>query len=248
MPSRMKLLQPLQFTEVQWSLLERLQANFNDREAHTNLPLAIARFRDDAAKAIFEQARQFDEVVTVNVDEGWEQRVAASAADPMAPYVRLYNEEVDAMMGVLVPPASYRKEHYAYGRFVFPEPHGLHTDHSLEDPAAAGEPICIARIETLGTHYVDGDYRVQDAATRSMLNAIRYWTPVPEGEPEEVFEALLKRGTLKTIPVNHVMLMVGGNASDNAQVTQHISARPPEGGLHSAFFQRQYRLTRNSGS
>ena len=248
LPSRLELLEPVAFSDSEWSVLERLHERFNDREAHTKLPLAIARFRDDAAKAIFEHARQFDEVVTVNVDEGWEQRVAASAADPMAPYVRLYNEEVDAMMGVLVPPASYRKEHYAYGRFVFPEPHGLHTDHSLEDPAATGEPICIARIETLGTHYVDGDYRVQDAATRSMLNAIRYWTPAPMGEPEEVFEALLKRGMLKTIPVNHVMLMVAGNASDNAQVTQHISARPPEGGLHSAFFQRQYRLTRNSGS
>ncbi len=248
LPSRLELLEPVAFSDSEWSVLERLHERFNDREAHTKLPLAIARFRDDAAKAIFEHARQFDEVVTVNVDESWEQRVVASAADPMAPYVRLYNEEVDAMMGVLVPPASYRKEHYAYGRFVFPEPHGLHTDHSLEDPAAAGEPICIARIETLGTHYVDGDYRLQDAATRSMLNAIRYWTPAPEGEPEEVFEALLKRGTLKTIPVNHVMLMVAGNASDNAQVTQHISARPPEGGLHSAFFQRQYRLTRNSGS
>ena len=160
----------------------------------------------------------------------------------MAPWVRRYNEEVDAMMGVLVPSARYRKEHYAYGRFVFPEPHGLHTDHSQEDPAAGGEPICIARIETLGTHYVDGDYRQQDAATRSMLNAIRYWTPVPEGQPEEVLEELLRRGTLKTIPVNHVMLMVAGNGSENAQVTQHISARPPEGGLHSAFFQRQYRL------
>jgi len=242
LPSRLKLLEPAAFSDAEWSLLERLHATFNDREAHTKLPLAIARFRDDAAKEIFEQARQFDEVVTVNVDESWEQRVAVSAADPMAPYVRLYNEDVDAMMGVLVPPASYRKEHYAYGRFVFPEPHGLHTDHSLEDPAAGGEPICIARIETLGTHYVDGDYRLQDAATQNMLKALRYWIPVPEGQPEEVFAELLKRGTLKTIPVNHVMLMVAGNGAENAQVTQHISARPPEGGLHSAFFQRQYRL------
>jgi hypothetical protein len=243
--SRLKLLEPVAFTEAEWSVLERLHARFNDREAHTRLPMAIARFRDEAAREIFGQARQFDEVVTVNVDERWAQRaVAGDTGDPMAPWVRLYNDEVDAMVGLLVPSAVYRKEHYAYGRFVFPEPHGLHTDHSLEDPAAAGEPICIARIETLGTHYVDGDYRLQDAGTRSMLNAIRYWIPVPEGEPEQVFEELLRRGTLKTIPVNRVMLMVAGNGSADAQVTQHISARPPEGGLHSAFFQRQYRLTR----
>lgn len=242
LPARLELLQPIAFSDGEWSVLERLHARFDDRGAHTRLPLAIARFRDDAAKKIFECARQFDEVVTVNVDDGWDEKVAAGRADPMAPWVRLYNEEVDAMMGVLVPAARYRKEHYAYGRFVFPEPHGLHTDHSQEDPSAGGEPICIARIETLGTHYVDGDYRLQDPATRSMLNAIRYWTPVPEGQPEEVFAELLRRGTLKTIPVNHVMLMVAGNGSEKAQVTQHISARPPEGGLHSAFFQRQYRL------
>lgn len=241
--ARLELLQPVPFSDDEWSVLERLRAGFDDRDAHTRLPLAIARFCDEAVQEIFECACRFDEVVTVNVNESWEQRVAAG--DPMAPWVRRYNEEVDAMMGVLVPSARYRKEHYAYGRFVFPEPHGLHTDHSQEDPAAGGEPICIARIETLGTHYVDGDYRQQDAATRSMLNAIRYWTPVPEGQPEEVFEELLRRGTLKTIPVNHVMLMVAGNGSENAQVTQHISARPPEGGLHSAFFQRQYRLERD---
>jgi hypothetical protein len=242
LPSRLRLLEPVPFTESHWSLLERLQESFNDRAVHTRLPMAIARFRDEVAKEIFERACGFDEVVTVNVDERWEERVDAGAGDPMAPYVRLYNEDVDAMMELLVPPARYRKEHYAYGRFVFPEPHGLHTDHSLEDPAAGGEPICIARIETLGTHYVDGDYRALDAATQGMLKALRYWTPAPEGEPEQVFEALLKRGTLKTIPVNHVMLMVAGNASEDTQVTQHISARPPEGGLHSAFFQRQYRL------
>lgn len=242
LPSRLELLQPMPFSDGEWSVLERLHVAFNDREAHARLPLAIARFRDESAREIFERARQFDEVVTVNVDESWEGKVAEGRGDPMAPWVRRYNEEVDAMMAVLVPSARYRKEHYAYGRFVFPEPHGLHTDHSLEDPAAAGEPICIARIETLGTHYVDGDYRAQDAATQSMLKALRYWIPVPEGQPEEVFEKLLRRGTLKTIPVNHVMLMVAGNGSEETQVTQHISARPPEGGLHSAFFQRQYRL------
>ncbi len=242
LPSRLKLLEPVPFSDGEWSVLERLHAGFNDREAHTKLPMAIARFRGEMATEIFERARGFDEVVTVNVDERWDERVDAGTGDPMAPYVRLYNEDVDTMMELLVPSARYRKEHYAYGRFVFPEPHGLHTDHSLEDPAAGGEPICIARIETLGTHYVDGDYRALDAATQGMLKALRYWTPAPEGEPEQVFEALLQRGTLKTIPVNHVMLMVAGNGADNAQVTQHISARPPEGGLHSAFFQRQYRL------
>lgn len=243
LPSRLKLLQPLPFSDAEWSLLERLRATFNDREAHTRLPMPVARIRRDAVRQIFERARQFDDVVTVNVDEGWEEKVDEGTADPMAAYVRLYNDDVDELMRLLVPSAVYRKAHYAYGRFVFPEPHGLHTDHSLEDATAGGEPICIARIETLGTHYVDGDYRTQTLETQSMLEAIRCWTAVPEGQPEDVFEALLKRGTLKTIPVNHVMLMVAGNASKDAQVTQHISARPPEGGVHSAFFQRQYRLT-----
>ena len=76
-----------------------------------------------------------------------------------------------------------------------------------------------------------------------MLNALRYWIATPEGEPEDIFEELLTRGTLKTIPVNHVMLMVAGNGSENSQITQHAAARPPDGGLHSAFFQRQYKLT-----
>jgi len=60
-----------------------------------------------------------------------------------------------------------------------------------------------------------------------MLKALRYWVAVPEGEPEAIFDELLKQGTLKTIPVNRVMLMVAGNGSPNAQVTQHIAARPP---------------------
>ena len=46
-----------------------------------------------------------------------------------------------------------------------------------------------------------------------MLNALRYWITVPEGEPDDIFEELLTRGTPKTIPVNHVMLMVAGNGS-----------------------------------
>jgi hypothetical protein len=196
--------------------------------------MPIARFSEKAIKAIFQQAQQVDDVMTISASD--------SRSDTMAAYARLYNEDVDDIMRVLVPSARYRKGHYAYGRFTVPQPHGLHTDHSLEDPKAAGEPICIARIETLGTHCVVGDYRTQDAETQSMIKALRYWITVPEGEPEAVFDELLKRGVLKTIPVNHVMLMVAGNASENTQVTQHVAATPPEGGLHSAFFQRQYKL------
>jgi hypothetical protein len=233
---RLRILEPVEFSSDDWSLLERLHANFNDREAHTRLPMPIARFRAAATKVIFEQAEQFDDVLTVYIDDRWR------ADDPMANHARLYNQDVDAMMGVLVPSACYRKGHYAYGKFLAPQPHGLHADHSAEDPQGAGEPICIARIETLGTHYVAGDYKAHDPKTQSMLKALRYWIAVPEGEPEDIFDALLKRQTLKTIPVNHVMLMVAGNSSENSQVTRHIAARPPDGGLHSAFFQRQYKL------
>jgi hypothetical protein len=240
---RLKILEPVQFSSDHWSLLERLHANFNDREAHTHLPIPIARFREAARKAIYERAKQFDEVKTVYVDSRWlAENFVEGVADKMANYVRLYNDDVDEMMGMLVPSARYRKEHYAYGKFTVPEPHGLHTDHSAEDPAAAGEPICIARIETLGTHYVAGDYEAYDSKTQSMLKALRYWIAVPEGQPENILDELLKRQTLGTIPVNHVMLMVAGNSSENSQITQHIAARPPAGGVHSAFFQRQYRL------
>jgi hypothetical protein len=241
---RLKILEPLPLSADQWSLIERLYANFNDREAHTHLPIPVARFRGDASKAIHEHAKRFDDVTTVAVDDGWfVENFARGTPDTMAHFVRLYNDDVDEMMGVLVPSARYRKGHYSYGRFTAPQPHGLHTDHSQEDPESAGEPICIARIETLGTHYLTGDYKAYDAEMQSMLKALRYWITVPEGEPETVFEALLKRGTLKTIPVNHVMLMVAGNGSEVSQVTQHIAARPPAGGLHSAFLQRQYKLT-----
>lgn len=240
---RLKMLEPVSFSSDDWSLVERMHANFNDRDAHTRLPMPIAHFREVAAKEIYEHAKRFDDVETVNIDDGWLEKFANGTADAMANYVRLYNDDVDAMMGVLVPSARYRKAHYAYGRFTVPEPHGLHTDHSAEDPDSAGEPICIARIETLGTHYVAGDYRAHDARTQSMLKALRYWIAVPEGEPEHILDELLKRQTLKSIPVNRVMLMVAGNSSENSQITQHIAARPPNGGLHSAFFQRQYRLT-----
>lgn len=241
---RLKILEPVQFSSDLWSLIERMHVNFNDREAHTHLPIPIARFREDARKAIFEHAKQFDDVRTEYVNDRWLiEKFVEGTPDTMANHVRLYNDDVDAMMGVLVPSARYRKEHYAYGKFTVPEPHGLHTDHSAEDPHGVGEPICIARIETLGTHYVAGDYKAYDAKTQSMLRALRYWIAVPEGEPEDVLDELLKRETLKTIPVNRVMLMVAGNSSENSQVTQHIAARPPDGGLHSAFFQRQYKLT-----
>lgn len=241
---RLRILDPVQLSSGHWSLLERLHENFNDREAHTHLPIPIACFRAAARKAIHEHAKQFDDVRTVSVDDNWlAEKFATAAPDTMAHYMRLYNDDVDEMMGVLVPSACYRKGHYSYGAFTVPQPHGLHTDHSAEDPEGTGEPICIARIETLGTHYVAGDYRAYDPETQSMLKALRYWIAVPEGEPEKILAELLKRQTLKTIPVNHVMLMVAGNSSENSQVTQHIAARPPDGGLHSAFFQRQYRLT-----
>lgn len=205
--------------------------------------MPIARFREAARKEIHEHARHFNDVETVYVDDRWLlERFVNGAPDTMASYVRLYNDDVDEMMRVLVPSARYRKGHYAYGKFTVPEPHGLHTDHSAEDPDSEGEPICIARIETLGTHYVAGDYKAHDPETQSMLKALRYWIAVPEGEPETILDELLKRETLKTIPVNHVMLMVAGNGSQKSQITQHIAARPPDGGLHSAFFQRQYKL------
>jgi hypothetical protein len=241
---KLKILEPVQFPSDHWSLIERMHENFNDRDAHTHLPLPIARFREAARKEIYDHAKQLDDVRTEYVDDRWfVEKFVDGRPDTMAEYVRLYNDDVDAMMGVLVPSARYRKAHYAYGRFTVPQPHGLHTDHSAEDPDGAGEPICIARIETLGTHYVAGDYKTYDPATQSMLKALRYWIAVPEGQPEDIFDELLKRETLKTIPVNHVMLMVAGNGSENAQITQHIAARPPAGGLHSAFFQRQYKLT-----
>jgi hypothetical protein len=240
---RLKILEPVQFSPDQWSLIERLHESFNDRQAHTFLPIPIARFREAACKTIHEHAKQFDDVQTAYVDDRWlVEKFGHGTPDTMASYAHLYNEDVDELMGVLVPSARYRKGHYAYGKFTVPQPHGLHTDHSAEDPQAAGEPICIARIETLGTHYAAGDYKVYDPATQSMLKALRYWIAVPEGEPQPILDALLERQTLRTIPVNHVMLMVAGNGSEKTQVTQHIAARPPDGGLHSAFFQRQYKL------
>src|SRR5690242_11782464 len=189
LPPRLKILDPLPFSSDDWSVIERLHANFNDRDAHTRLPIPIARFREAASNGIHEHASGFDDVKTVYVDDSW----LRETPDTMASYVRLYNDDVDEMMSVLVPSARFRKAHYAYGKFTVPEPHGLHTDHSAEDPASAGEPICIARIETLGTHYVAGDYRAHDPETQSMLKALRYWFRVPEGEPEAILDELLSR-------------------------------------------------------
>lgn len=228
------MLEPLDFTAEGWSLVARMRAGFGDRAVHLRLPLAIARIRAEAGRDILDAAGRLGEVATATFDD--------AGGDPMARHARAFGHDVDALMRLLVPPARYRKGHYAYGLFTAPEPHGLHTDHSAEDPAAGGEPICLARIGTLGTHYVPGDDRAHDARTRRMLDALRYWTPVPEGEPEDVLEELLRQGILRTIPVDHVVLMVAGNGSERAQPTQHIAARPPEGGLHSALFQRQYRL------
>ncbi|WP_422003239.1 hypothetical protein [Reyranella sp.] len=239
--SRLTLLEPLPFSPGDWSVLERLHAGFDDRAAQVRLPLPIARFRKRACREILALAARLDDVRTESIDD--RGSAGTSSDDPMAVHARRYSEEVDALMGVLVPKARYRKGHYAYGRFTVPSPHGLHTDHSAEDPASAGEPICIARIGTLGTHYLAGDPATCDAATQSMLRALRHWVSVPEGEPEDILATLLAGGTLRTIPVDHVVLMVAGNGGANAQPTQHIAARPPEGGLHSAFFQRQYRLT-----
>ena len=68
---RLKILEPLPFSSDQWSLLERLHANFNDREAHTHLPLPIARVREAAVKTIYDHAQQFNDVKTAYVDDRW---------------------------------------------------------------------------------------------------------------------------------------------------------------------------------
>jgi hypothetical protein len=232
--SRLEILEPLDFTPEAWSVLDGAHADFQDRAVHIRLPLPIARFRVTAQREIFAVAQQYEDVVTAGTED--------AGPDPMAPHARAFARDLDAMLAALIPSARYRKGHHAYGRFTVASPFGLHTDHSAEDPAAQAEPICLARIETLGTHCVSGDDRHFDARTQRMLMALRYWTRIPEGEPEDVLEALLREGSLATIPVNHVVLMAAGNGAGDAQITQHIAARPPEGGIHSALFQRHYRL------
>jgi hypothetical protein len=232
--SRLEILEPLDFNAEAWSVLEGAHADFQDRAVHIRLPLPIARFHATAQRAIIAIARQFEDVVTAGPED--------AGPDPLAPHARAFARDLDTMLAVLIPAARYRKGHHAYGRFTVASPFGLHTDHSAEDPAAAAEPICLARIQTLGTYCVTGDDRRFDVRTKRMLTALRYWTPIPEGEPEAVLETLLHEGRLTPIPVNHVVLMVAGNGAGEAQITQHIAARPPEGGLHSALFQRHYRL------
>ena len=62
---------------------------------------------------------EFDDVRTVYVDDSWlAEKFGDGTPDAMANYVRLYNDDVDEMMGVLVPSARYRKGHYAYGKFT----------------------------------------------------------------------------------------------------------------------------------
>ena len=105
-------MKPLPFSADHWSVVERLYGIFNDREAHTCLPIPIARFREAARKAIHEHAKQFDEVRPVAVDDSWfVEKFANGTPDTMANFVRLYNDDVDEMMGVLVRSARYRKEH-----------------------------------------------------------------------------------------------------------------------------------------
>ena len=62
-----------------------MHANFNDREAHTHLPIPIARFREAARKAIYEHAKQFNDVKTVYVDDSWfADKFANGTPDTMA--------------------------------------------------------------------------------------------------------------------------------------------------------------------
>src|SRR5476649_1369160 len=95
---RLKILELVQFSSDHWSLIERMHANFNDREAHTHLPIPIARFRGAASKAIYEHAKQFNDVKTVYVNDSWlVEKFVGDTPDTMANHVRLYNDDVDEM-------------------------------------------------------------------------------------------------------------------------------------------------------
>src|SRR5437899_10605500 len=92
---RLKILEPLQFSSDHWSLIERIHANFSDREAHTHLPIPIARFREAARKTIYEHAKQFNDVRTVYVNDSWSvEKFVNGTPDIMANYVRLYSDDV----------------------------------------------------------------------------------------------------------------------------------------------------------
>jgi hypothetical protein len=70
--------------------------------------------------------------MTVYVNDGWlVKKFVNGTPDTMARYVRLYNDDVDEMMSVLVPSARYRKAHYAYGRFAVAQPHARPPDGGL---------------------------------------------------------------------------------------------------------------------
>src|SRR5262245_49115283 len=69
--TRLKILEPVPFSAEHWTVIDRLNANFNDREAHTRLPMPIAYFRKAAIETIYGYARQFDDVRTEYVNDSW---------------------------------------------------------------------------------------------------------------------------------------------------------------------------------
>src|ERR1044072_7135430 len=92
LPPRLKILEPVPFSSDHWSLIKRMHANFNDRQAHAHLPMPIARLREAAKKSIYEHAKQFDEVRTEGVADSWfVEKFVDGTPDTMAHFVRLYN-------------------------------------------------------------------------------------------------------------------------------------------------------------
>jgi hypothetical protein len=143
LPPRLEILEPVQFSSDHWSLIERMHVNFNDREAHTRLPIPIARFREAAREEIYEHAKHFNDVKTAYVNDSWLlEKFVNGTPDTMANYVRLYNDDVDEMMNVLVPSARYRKGHYAYGKFTVPPPATSTTWRSAPISKPRASPSC----------------------------------------------------------------------------------------------------------
>lgn len=61
---------------------------------HARLSLLIARFREAARREIFAQARRFDDVRTVYVNDRWfAENFVDGTPDPMAGCVRLFNDD-----------------------------------------------------------------------------------------------------------------------------------------------------------